>query len=381
MGTFSWLGGDISNAFHWVSGGSAGTEPGPTDTAIFSAGGAVTGAANVGTANFSGAYVFSGATLLAGTETLSAGGSIVQKDGINAIVSAGNSLVLNGASYTLSGGTLSAPQAAEFLSGTFKQFSGTNTAGGISIAGTYTFAGGTLSVVSGVDGLELVGAFGSSGGFIQSGGTHTVAQALAIGTQVSGSYVLTKGLLSMPVSGPSHDSGNGEYIGQGNGGVGTFIQNGGTNSVADRIVIGTTNLFGVANASGTYILGGSGVLQVNTLFVGSEQGCSGTFDFNTAKGDNAQLTASGTDTFFAGLIVGGDGIGTFVQGGVFGTSLNNGGTVSAASLQVGRHFDGVGNYVLSTGVLQTSGYEILTSRRLRPPIGCSPIPGRPCTLR
>ena len=234
MGTFSWLGGDISNAFHWVSGGSAGTEPGPTDTAIFSAGGAVTGAANVGTANFSGAYVFSGATLLAGTETLSAGGSIVQKDGINAIVSAGNSLVLNGESYTLSGGTLSAPQAAEFLSGTFKQFSGTNTAGGISIAGTYTFAGGTLSVVSGVDGLELVGAFGSSGGFIQSGGTHTVAQALAIGTQVSGSYVLTKGLLSMPVSGPSHDSGNGEYIGQGNGGVGTFIQNGGTNSVAHR---------------------------------------------------------------------------------------------------------------------------------------------------
>jgi hypothetical protein len=182
MGTFSWLGGDISNAFHWVSGGSAGTEPGPTDTAIFSAGGAVTGAANVGTANFSGAYVFSGATLLAGTETLSAGGSIVQKDGINAIVSAGHSLALVGANYTLSGGTLSAPQAAEFLSGTFKQFSGTNTAGGISIAGTYTLAGGTLSVVSGVDGLELVGAFGSSGGFIQSGGTHTVGGNLFIGS-------------------------------------------------------------------------------------------------------------------------------------------------------------------------------------------------------
>jgi hypothetical protein len=98
-------------------------------------------------------------------------------------------------------------------------------------------------------------------------------------------------------TGAAPNSGNGEYIGQGIGGVGTFIQNGGTNSVADRIVIGTTNLFGVANASGTYILGGSGVLQVNTLFVGSEQGCSGTFDFNTAKGDNAQLTASGTDTF------------------------------------------------------------------------------------
>jgi hypothetical protein len=138
MGTFSWLGGDIGNAFHWVSGGSAGTEPGPTDVAGMSIGGLVVGAANVGQAELTGAFVFSGATLMAGGETLSAGGSIVQKDGINAIVSAGHSLVLNGASYTLSGGTLSAPQAAEFLSGTFKQFSGANTAGGISIAGTYS---------------------------------------------------------------------------------------------------------------------------------------------------------------------------------------------------------------------------------------------------
>ena len=183
MGTFAWLGGDIGNPFHWVSGGSAGTEPGPTDVAVMSIGGLVVGTANVGQAEFTGAFVFSGANLQAGGETLS--GSIVQKDGINAIVSSGHSLVLSGASYTLSGGTLSAPQAAEFLSGTFKQFSGTNTAGDIAIAGTYTFAGGGSPVVSGVNGLELVGAFGSSGGFIQSGGTHTVAQALAIGDRLA----------------------------------------------------------------------------------------------------------------------------------------------------------------------------------------------------
>ena len=73
------------------------------------------------------------------------------------------------------------------------------------------------------------------------------------------------------------------------------------------------------------------------------------------------MTISGSDTAFPGLIVGGDGIGTFVQGGVFGTSLQGGGTVSAASLQVGRHFDGGGTYVLSTGILQTSsgGYETI----------------------
>jgi hypothetical protein len=114
---FTWLGGNIGNAVNWVSGGSAGTEPGPNDLAIFSVGGPVGGAANVGQANFEGSYVFSGASLSAGAELIS-GGSIVQKDGINAIVSSAHSLDLIGASYTLSGGTLSGPQAAEFVSGT-----------------------------------------------------------------------------------------------------------------------------------------------------------------------------------------------------------------------------------------------------------------------
>ena len=364
MGTFTWLGGDIGNGNNWSSGGSTGTEPGPNDDAVLANGGHVLGLANVGQAEFTGAFVLSGANLQAGGEALSSGGSITQKDGINAIVSAARSLDLLGATYTLSGGTLSGPQATEFVSGTFKQLSGTNTIGEIEIkGGHYTLTNGALAVVSGgvQSGLEFVG-LGNSGGFIQSGGTHTVAQALEIGFGGSGSYTLKGGLLTMPVSGPSPTSGFGEFIGENDGGVGTFIQTGGTNKVADRVVVGTTKLGLGANASGTYTLGGSGVLNVNTLFVGSEQGCSGTFEFNTAKGDNAQLTASGTDTSFPGLIVGGDGIGTFVQGGVFGTSVANGGrSKSAASLQVGRHFDGVGKYILSTGVLQTSsgGYETI----------------------
>ena len=363
MGTFTWLGGDIGNGNNWSSGGSTGTEPGPNDDAVLANGGHVLGLASVGQAEFTGAFVLSGANLQAGGEALSSGGSITQKDGINAIVSAARSLDLLGATYTLSGGTLSGPQATEFVSGTFKQFSGTNTIGEIEIAGGhYTLTNGALAVVSGgvQSGLEFVG-LGNSGGFIQSGGTHTVAQALEIGFGGSGSYTLKGGLLTMPVSGPSPTSGFGEFIGENDGGVGTFIQTGGTNKVADRVVVGTTKLGLGANASGTYTLGGTGVLDVNTLFVGSEDGCSGTFNFNTSKGDSAKLTISGSDTAFPGLIVGGDGIGTFVQGGVFGTSLQGGGTVSAASLQVGRHFDGSGTYVLSTGILQTSsgGYETI----------------------
>src|SRR5580658_2030664 len=108
MGTFTWLGGDIGNPNDWQSGGSAGTEPGSTDLAVFPSGGNVSGSANVGVANFTGGFVLSGANLSAGNETVSAGASIVQENGINAIVSSANSLNVLG-SYTLSGGTLSGP--------------------------------------------------------------------------------------------------------------------------------------------------------------------------------------------------------------------------------------------------------------------------------
>lgn len=172
MGIFTWLGGDIGNANHWLSNGSVGTEPGPTDTANFSAGGTVSGAANVEIANFSGAYVFSGANLSAGEETVFSGGSIVQKDGINAIVSADTTLDVAG-SYTLSGGTLSGLTSVELIAGPFAQAGGANTIGDLQISGaTYKLSGGTLAVVSTFDGLEFVGLNNGSGGFIQSGGTH-----------------------------------------------------------------------------------------------------------------------------------------------------------------------------------------------------------------
>jgi hypothetical protein len=160
MGTFTWLGGDIGNGNNWSSGGSTGTEPGPNDDVVLANGGHVLGLANVGQAEFTGAFVLSGANLQAGGEALSSGGSITQKDGINAIVSAARSLDLLGATYTLSGGTLSGPQATEFVSGTFKQFSGTNTIGEIEIkGGHYTLTNGALAVVSGgvQSGLEFVG--------------------------------------------------------------------------------------------------------------------------------------------------------------------------------------------------------------------------------
>ena len=110
----------------------------------------------------------------------------------------------------------------EAIAGPFVQAGGTNTVGDdLEIGGaTYTLSGGTLAVVSGLDGNEFVGFNGASGGFIQSGGTHVIAQFLQIGSQGSGTYVLSAGLLSMPVSGPFAFEGFGEFIGENSGGVG-----------------------------------------------------------------------------------------------------------------------------------------------------------------
>jgi hypothetical protein len=119
MTVFVWQSGDIGNPNNWVSQGTTSPgEPGPTDDAILSNGGQVLGSANVGQAEFTGAFVFSGANLQAGGEAVSSGGSITQKNGINAIVSSAHSLDLLGATYTLSGGTLSFAAAADGNGGT-----------------------------------------------------------------------------------------------------------------------------------------------------------------------------------------------------------------------------------------------------------------------
>ena len=117
MGTFTWLGGDIGNGNNWSSGGSTGTEPGPNDVAVLSIGGLGRWRGECRPGRIHGRFRLFRRQSAGRRRNPVSGGSIVQKDGINAIVSSGHSLVLIGASYTLSGGTLSGPQAAEFLSG------------------------------------------------------------------------------------------------------------------------------------------------------------------------------------------------------------------------------------------------------------------------
>ena len=135
---------------------------------------------------------------------------------------------------------------------------------------------------------------------------------MTVGYSAGGTYVLSGGTLSVPISDASRPA----NIGENGGGSGTFIQTGDSNLVDDRIGHRNKQLFGFLPESGTYTLGGSGVMIVNTLFVGSEEFCSGAFTFNTSNEDHAPPTISGTNPSFPGLIVGGDGFGPFVQGAV-----------------------------------------------------------------
>ena len=107
----------------------------------------------------------------------------------------------NGTTYTLSSGS-SITYGDEYVgystsgSGTFNQSGGTNTVTaylllGYYNSGSYSLSGGTLSAP-----YEYVGDSGT-GTFTQGGGTNTVADDLYLGYG-SGSYSLSGGSLSTP---------------------------------------------------------------------------------------------------------------------------------------------------------------------------------------
>src|SRR6202789_847563 len=193
-------------------------------------------------------------------------------------------------------------------------------------------AGGSLSVGS----LnEFVGdVSGVTAGLTQKGGSNTISGVLEVcwGGGI-GSYKLEGGTLSC----------NAEYIGQ--NAVGTFTQTAGSNTVSDRIVLGI-NVTSGALGTGTYTLGG-GSLSFQEMFIGSDPGCHGTFNFNTAAGDAATVTIGGAGGY-PGLIVGGQGIGT----------LNQGAGNISSTISVGFRSGGTGTYNFNSGAITSTAEKI-----------------------
>jgi hypothetical protein len=258
-------------------------------------------------------------------------------------ITVGDFLLESGFFAVAPGATINAT-LSETFSAPIQQVGGSNTAGFLeesAVSGSYLLTSGSLTMNG--FGAEYI----NEGGFVQTGGTNTIGGTngdLEVGSGGTGTYQLSGGSLSAV----------GEFVGQEIGGNGTFIQTGGTNTLIDdpgnplndRLVIGAAAGDAEADSTGLYVLGGnsSTVLSVQTVFVGSNPGGTGVFKFDTAKGDAAQLLISGGAPGFPyGLIVGGQGTGTFIQG---GGNLDT-------SLQVGRKSTGVGTYYLNAGTLKT----------------------------
>jgi hypothetical protein len=323
MTTYTWVagGGSLDDAFNWSFPGGIDPPPPPlpgsSDTAVFnSAVGTLVGSLDVELADFKSPTFVLQCQITVGDITFESGKLIL-----------------------LAGTTINTA-TAEFIGtngdAAIEQYGGSNTLSDLVenvSAGSYLLASGTLTIAG--EGLEFVGA----GGFVQTGGTQTISGTygdMEVGSGGTGTYELSGGSLSATA----------EFIGQEQGANGTFIQTGGTNTLSDRVVIGAAAGDAQANSVGLYVLGGnsSTVLSVQTIFVGSNPGGTGTFKFDTTKGDAAQLLIAGTNPSFPyGLIVGGQGTGTFIQG---GGNLDS-------TLQIGRLSTGVGTYYLNAGTLKT----------------------------
>jgi hypothetical protein len=361
VGTFSWLGGSgsLDDANHWQQDANPPVVPGSGDSVGFlTTGGGLSGSISVFEVTFSSSdpetYFLDGSIASSFTLNVEANVSLA--------VEAGGSLSASlvgvlGGTVTVEGGsvTQNAPSRSldvdqggnfDLTSGTvsvtgyelvgqtdvasFTQSGGTNTTYGIELSphGQFELDGGQYTVGAGNE--YILGA----AQFTLKGGSDTVDNG---GSLIMG---FGAGTGKFKMQGGSLDSAN-EYIGE--EGEAEFDQSGGTNTAAVAVVIGVAF---PDPSSGTYVLGtdgdpnGTSVLDADTIYVGSDPGCTGIFDFNTTAGDAAQLNVSY-------LIVGGQGTGTFTQGD---------GTVGAldTELQIGRRTGSDGTYNLDGGTVETT---------------------------
>ena len=373
MAIFTWKGGSLSDPGSWgpqPAPPDPPVLPGPTDTVDFTIGGAVAGGIAVLTADFLvGTYTISGsiaanstitfagapgagavsATIEAGA-VLSAKGEQIGTNGPANVVQNGGSnstslftfIIDGGGTYTLHGGTLASASALLLgnalgggTAGNFVQDGGDVSAGFLLLnAGSYELDGGHLGVIGN---NEYVGDTpGMVADFTQNGGTHNISTDLSLGFGGDGDYTMTGGVFTS----------RSQFIGQ--NGTGDFVQTGGTQLVSDRIVLGIDLTGGVSPiGTGSYVLGGDGVLSTKTIFIGSDPNCIGIFAFNPAADDHATLSIAGTGGF-PGLIVGGEGNGRFTM---HRGSLDT-------TLVVGRRTTGDGKLKLLRGTLTSSNEAV-----------------------
>jgi autotransporter-associated beta strand protein len=284
-----------------------------------------------------------------GTAVVNQSGGIVEFNHNTFIANGNNQSEPTTGTYNLSAGALNVKR--EFAIG---RESGT---------GTLNMTGGTISKTG--DEKFIVGHNNGVGTVVQSGGTITANNELYIGNEnasASGTYTLSgtgalnvanevvvgresgTGILNVN-GGTLTTTGNGNmYVGRRNG-TGTLNQTAGVISVIKEFGVGTRDDNKIG--TGTYNLSGTGAIAVaNNIFIGKEQGASGTM---TMTGG----TMTGSDK----LIIG--------HNQATGALTQSGGTVTTSNeVYIGNEnsASSIGTYTLSGSANLNVGNEVQVGR-------------------
>jgi autotransporter-associated beta strand protein len=332
----------------------------------------------VGNNKANGALTMSGGTLTktGGDETF-----VGRDQGTGTITQSGGTLTLNHNLYV--GQSSGSTGTYNISSGAILNVGRDFVIGRESGNGTLNMTGGTITKTG--DEKFIVGHNNATGTVVQSGGMITANNELYIGNEnasASGTYTLS-GTGALNVSnevvvgresgtgvlnvngGTLTTSGNGNmYIGRRNG-TGTLNQTAGTISVNREFGVGSRDDNKIG--TGTYNLSGTGAITVaNNIFIGKEQGSSGTMTMTggTMTGNDKLIIghnqATGSLTHSAGAVN--------VQNEVYIGNENNASSVGTYTLsgsaelnvgnevQIGRD-NGTGTFNLNGGTVTTKKLE------------------------
>jgi autotransporter-associated beta strand protein len=336
----------------------------------------------VGNEGGTGAINITGGSLtIGGTDDMFIGrdrgtGVITQSGGVvdfnhNTYIGNGNNANSNtSGTYNLSAGVLNVKR--EFVIGR-EGANATHT-------GTLNMTGGTITKTG--DEKMIVGHNNGKGFVVQSGGTISVNNELFVGNENSGAegtYTLSgtgalnvanevivgresgTGILNVN-GGTITTTGNGNmYVGRRNG-TGTLNQTAGTITVIKEFGVGTRDDNKIG--TGTYNLSGTGAITVaNNIFIGKEQGASGTMTMtggtmtgsdklivghNQATGSLTQSggTVTTTNEVYIGNENSASSIGTYTLSGSANLNVGN-------EVQVGRD-NGTGTFNLNGGTVNAN---------------------------
>jgi autotransporter-associated beta strand protein len=303
-------------------------------------------------------YFLSGGGALAASETANTlkieptapGGTLAIGSGQTLTLAGGGLLFAGSNDYTISGGLITAGSGTGNYELIVQQYAASDNLtiaavvvdppggtasltkagpGTLTLAATNTYTG-TTTVVAGT--LALTGANPHSGAVTVLGGTLALTGSASTGgvtvDNTGGNATLSLGATGMLATNTS------EYVG--NGGTGSFLQLGGTNSVFYNLYLGYRS-----GSKGTYSLNSPGVLTANCEYIGD----SGAGNFIQSGGTNMINALNGEPTSYVGYA----GSGTYtLSGGSLGIGYGG-------NLCVGGFYNCPASFTQSGGTNNISG--------------------------